>query len=86
MRQFIEDERIFRIIETDANAQFLDWKERKGANTTTSTIIEKTRRAFKNHNIGLNIASAFMVTNVNGSEEKTNSAVGIGRYLTQKVI
>jgi hypothetical protein len=48
MRQFIEDKRIFRKIETDVNAQFLDWKEGRGKSTGTSIIIRKTRRACKN--------------------------------------
>jgi hypothetical protein len=50
MRQFIQDEPIFRRIEIGPNAQFLDWKKRRGASTGTSTIIEKTRRASKNQN------------------------------------
>jgi shikimate kinase len=86
MRQFTEDEREFRRIETDVNAQFLDWKERKGASTGTSIIIEKTRRACKNQDVRLKLEGAFMVIKANVSEKKTNSAVGIGRYLTQKVM
>jgi hypothetical protein len=48
MRQFIEDEREFRRIETNPTAQFFDWKEGTGTRAGTSTIVEKTRRARKN--------------------------------------
>jgi hypothetical protein len=86
MKQFIKDEPKFRIIETVPNAQFLDWKEGRGANIGTSTIIRKTRRACKNQDMGLHLEGAFMVIKVNMSEKKTNSVVGIGCYLTQKVV
>jgi hypothetical protein len=86
MRQFIEDEREFRRIETDPNAQLLDWKEGKGANTGTSTIIEKTGRTCKNQNVDLKLEGVFMVIKANGTEKKINYAVGISRYLTQKVV
>jgi hypothetical protein len=44
MRQFIENEREFRRILIDANGQFLDWKEGKGASIGTLTIIEKMKK------------------------------------------
>jgi hypothetical protein len=86
MRQFIKDKREFRRIETGPNAQLLDWKEGKGASTETSTIIEKTRRACKNQDMALKLEGAFMVIKAKGSEKKTNSAIGIGRYITPKVV
>jgi hypothetical protein len=86
MRKFIEDEREFRRIETDAKVQFLDWKERKGRQTGTSTITEKKRTAYQNQDMGLKLEAAFIVIKDNRSETKTNSAVGIGHYLTQKVV
>jgi hypothetical protein len=48
MRYFIEEEREFRRIDTDPNAQFLDRKEGKGTSTETSPIIENARRESKN--------------------------------------
>jgi hypothetical protein len=85
MTQFTEDEREFRRIETDAHAQFLDWKEGKDASKGTSTIIEKTRRVYKNQYVGLKLQGGFMVIKADGSQKKTTSAVGIGRDLTQKI-
>jgi hypothetical protein len=35
---------------------------------------------------GLKLEGVFMVVKANGSEKKTNSAAGMGRYLTQKVL
>jgi hypothetical protein len=64
----------------------LDWKEGKGASTGTSTIIEKTRRTCKNRNVDPKPEGALMVIKANGSEKKTNYAVGISRYLAQKVL
>jgi hypothetical protein len=51
MRKFIEDEREFRRIETEPNAQFLDCRKGKDASTEMSTIIKKTRRACKNQDV-----------------------------------
>jgi hypothetical protein len=51
-----------------------------------STIIEKTRRASKNQDVGLKLEDAFIVTKAHRSEKKTNSAVGIGCYVTQKIV
>jgi hypothetical protein len=73
-------------IETDINAQFLDWKEGKGASTGTSTIIEKTRRACKNQDVEVKLENTFMRIKANRLEKKTNSAIGIGRYLTEKAV
>jgi hypothetical protein len=72
MRQFIEDEPEFRRIETEPNAQFLDWKEGKDTRTGTSIIIKKTRRTSKNQNVEQNLEGAFMVIKANGSEKKIN--------------
>jgi hypothetical protein len=36
--------------------------------------------------VELKLEGAFMVIKANGSERKTNSAVGIGRYLSQKAM
>jgi hypothetical protein len=64
----------------------LDRKEGKGASIGTSTIIEKTRRGCKNQDVGLKLEGAFMLIKTNRPEKKTNSAVGTGRYLTEKVV
>jgi hypothetical protein len=86
LRQFIEDEQKFTKIETGPTGQFLDCKEGKGASTGTSAIIEKTRRADKNQDVGLKLEDACIVIKANVSEKKTYFAIGIGRYLTQKVV
>jgi hypothetical protein len=44
------------------------------------------RRAYKNQNVEQKLEGAFMVIKANASEKKINSAVGISRYLTQKVM
>jgi hypothetical protein len=44
------------------------------------------RRACKNQDVALKLEGAFMVIKANELEKKTNSAVGIGCYLTQKVV
>jgi hypothetical protein len=61
-------------------------KQRKGASTGTSIIIEKTRRPCKNQNVGLNLEGAFMIIKANRSQKEINSAVPIGRCLIQKIV
>jgi hypothetical protein len=86
MREFIEDEQCFQKIESDLAATFLEWREDGFTRTGMSTIIVGTRRACKALNMGLELEGWLLVMKTNGSEKKTNAAVGIGRYLTQKVI
>jgi hypothetical protein len=76
MKQFIEDDREFRRIETDPHAQFLDWKEGKGAGR--SIVIENTRRACKNQDVKLKLGGAFTVIKTDRSEKKTNYAFSVG--------
>jgi hypothetical protein len=38
MREYIDDERKFRKIESDSNASFLDWKEDSHTRTKMSTL------------------------------------------------
>jgi hypothetical protein len=64
----------------------LTGKKEKDASTGTSTLIEKTRRACKNQDVGPKPQGAFIVVKDNGSEKTTNVAVGIGGHLTQKVV
>jgi hypothetical protein len=86
MRLVIGDEREFRRIEIDANALLFDWKEGTATRTGTSTIIKKTRRTCKNQGVGLKLEGMFIVVKANESERKTNYAVRLGRYVTQKVV
>jgi hypothetical protein len=61
-------------------------ERRKGANTRTSIIVEKTRRAWKNQDVRVKLEAASMIINAQGSEKRINSAIGTGRYLAQKVM
>jgi hypothetical protein len=86
MRKFIEDERRFRGIQSDPDAPFLDWGEDGSTRSGTSTIIARTRGACKRLDVKLKLKDRSLIIKAEESEMKTNSAVGIGRFLTQKVI
>jgi hypothetical protein len=88
MRQFIEYERLFKRIEEDPNAPFLNWKEETAALTRSekATIIVKARDACKKLDVMMRLESPWLVFRADGLEKKTNSAVGIDRYLTEKVL
>jgi hypothetical protein len=86
MRQFIEDERRFRGIQSDPDAPFLYWREDGSTRSGTSTIIARTRGSCKRLDVKLKLKDRLLIIKAEESEMKTNSAVGIGRFLTQKVI
>jgi hypothetical protein len=86
MKQRIEDERCFGKIELDPTATFLDWKDDGFTRNGTSTITARTRRGYKGLNVGLKLEGSLLVIKANGSEKKTDAVIGIGRYLTQKVV
>jgi hypothetical protein len=84
-RQRIEDRRCFRKIELDPTARFPDWKEGDFPRKDTSTITTKARRACKAFKVGLKPEGSLLVIKANGPEKKPDAAIGIGRYLVQKV-
>jgi hypothetical protein len=85
MRWFAEDERQYRCITEDQRSQFLNWKNEKGE-SGTAALVAKTRKACRKMNIGLKLTNDEVVLITNETEYKTKTAVGIGRFLTQKVI
>jgi hypothetical protein len=86
MRQFIEDENKFRRIESDSNAIFLDWKKGEDPRKGTPMIIARTRGACKSLRVKVKLEDRQMIIKTEESEMKTNLAIGIGRFLTQKVV
>jgi hypothetical protein len=86
MKQFIEDERIFRHIKQDPDAKFFNWKDEDLAKSRTSTFIGRIRRACRKLSVKLKLEDRQLVIKINESEMKTKLAAGIGRFLTQKVI
>jgi hypothetical protein len=87
IRQFIEGERIVRGIEEDETSRFLNWKVDTGRRSGTATIIHRARKACQ----ALDISFHFEGTNGiritgQGASKITNTAMGIGQFLTQKII
>jgi hypothetical protein len=85
MRWFTESERIYRIIEQDRNAQFLNWEKlerRRG----TASIIARTKNTCYKLGISLKMNDDEMIIKSGESELKTKIATGIGRFLTQKLV
>jgi hypothetical protein len=85
MRQLTEDERIYRRIEKDPGESFLNWRNEHGRRGTTS-LAARTRKTCQALNIRLKLDAEEMVVRTDMSIYKTKTAVGIGRFLTQKVI
>jgi hypothetical protein len=87
MRQFTEDERIFRRIEEDTRSTFLNWKARRNERSGTSSIIARTRKACKELGVSLNFEGMDGIRiSGQGSSETFLMASGLGHFLTQKVI
>jgi hypothetical protein len=68
------------------NAPFLNWGEDGQEMSETSSIIARTRLVCKKLDVSLKLEDTVMVISTNELEKKTDSAVGIGHYLTQKVV
>jgi hypothetical protein len=85
IRWFTENERIFRCIEEDIESNFLNWKDEQGGAGTTS-LTTRTRKTCQKLGIKLKLIEEEMVVKTEESEFKTETPVGIGRFLTQKVI
>jgi hypothetical protein len=85
MRWFAESERIFRCIEEDENSIFLNWREEEGE-SGTAALVTRTREACRKMELSLKLIQDDMIVKKGGSEFKTKSAAGIGRFLTQKIV
>jgi hypothetical protein len=85
MNWFTENERICRCIAKDTYSDFLHWKDEPGEPKKAS-LTARTRKTCKKLTIGLEMIEDKMVVKTEGSELQISSAVGIGRFLTQKVI
>jgi hypothetical protein len=87
MRWFAENERIYRCIGEDPESDFLNWRDEKGVKGTAS-LTARTRNTCKDLKIKLKLLDEEegMLVKTEESELKTKTAVGIGHFLTQKVI
>jgi hypothetical protein len=85
MRWFVEGERIFRGFDDDPNSDFLNWggEQRNGG---TACLAARTKDACKELGIKLKLIENEVVVKTSESEYQTKSAIGIGRFLTQKVV
>jgi hypothetical protein len=85
MRQLTEDERIYRRLEKNPGESFLNWRDEHGRRGTTS-LAAGTRKTCQALNIRLKLEAEEMVVRTDTPKYKTKIAIGIGRFLTQKVI
>jgi hypothetical protein len=84
-RWFAEEERRHRKIDEDPDSNFLNWSNQHGENGT-ACLATRTRKACAKLKIQLKLVNEEMVVKTDESEYKTRTAMGIGRFLTQKVI
>jgi hypothetical protein len=85
MKWFINDERDYRDIGIDPESSFLNWKNEHGKQRTTA-LVGRTRKTCQKMNITLKLTKSKMVLRRAELEYKTNTAVGIGRFPTQKIL
>jgi hypothetical protein len=64
----------------------LNWEDDGFTRKGTATIIIRARKACKKLGVGLKLEESLLVTKTGDSEKKTNAAIGVGRYRTQKVV
>jgi hypothetical protein len=74
-----------RVFEDDPGADFLNWGGDQ-RNRGTGCLAARTKKACLDTDIKLKLEHEHIVVKNGGSEQKTNSAIGIGRFLTQKVV
>jgi hypothetical protein len=84
-RWFADEERRHRKIAEDHESKFLNWGDEHGENGT-ACLAARTRKACGKLGIQLKLMENEVIVRTEGSEYKTRSAMGIGRFLTQKVI
>jgi hypothetical protein len=81
MRWFTERERVYRIIEEDRDAQFLNWEKEEGRRERgTASIIPRTRNTCYNLEISLKMNDDEMIIKSGESDLKTKIATGIGAF------
>jgi hypothetical protein len=85
MRWFTENEREFRHIEKDLKLNFLNWKDEKEQNGTASLIV-RARKTCNKMEIKMNLNGEEMIMKIEKSEFQTKTVIGVGRFLTQKII
>jgi hypothetical protein len=85
MRWFAEKEREYRCIGEDPESPFLNWATEHGHKGTAS-LAARTRKTCSKMNVTLKLTRDELILKTTESELKTKTAVGIGRFLTQKVI
>jgi hypothetical protein len=85
MRWFAENERNCRCIGEDEESDFKNWKDENGEKGTAS-LTARTRKTCKELKIKLKLIDDEMLVETEESELTTKTAVGIGRFLTQKVV
>jgi hypothetical protein len=83
-RWFVEEERKHREIGEDLDSRFLNWSDEQGGNGTACSAA-RTRKAYAKLKIQLQLVGEEMIVKTEESEYKTRTAMGIGRFLTQKV-
>jgi hypothetical protein len=85
-RQFIEDERIYKEINLNPDAQFFDWEHEEFTRGRATTIAERARTACFDLHAGLKFNEDCVVVRGEGSEYIVKTATGLGHFLTQKVL
>jgi Txe/YoeB family toxin of Txe-Axe toxin-antitoxin module len=87
MRWFTERERQYQIIKEYRNAQVRNWKKEEGRmEKGTGPIITRTRNTCYKLDIGLKMNGDEMTITNGESEVKAKTAIGIGHFLTQKLV
>jgi hypothetical protein len=88
MERFIIEERNFRKIEVETEGEplFLNWKNGKGKQAGTTSIVAKSWKAARKLGVRVKVVERAMVLGREGSEYKTTNPAGIGRFLTQRII
>jgi hypothetical protein len=85
MRWFAEEERELRGFSQDPDADFLDWGgDQQGRGT--ACLAARTRKACHEMKVKLKLQGDQMVVVTPESEQKVKSAIGIGHFLTQRVV
>jgi hypothetical protein len=85
MRWFAEQEGELRGFGPDPNADFLDWSgDEQGRGP--ACLAARTRKACQEMKITLKLQDDQIVVATPGSEQKVKSAIGIGHFLTPRVV
>jgi hypothetical protein len=85
MQWFGENEREYRCIGEDVESNFLNWSDEHGQSGTAS-LAARTRKTCSKMRIALKVKKDELILKTSESEYKTKTPVGIGRFLTQKLI